>query len=146
MLNKWDNRFVSITNEVASWSSCLHRNVGAVIVKDNRIISTGYNGAPKDVVSCKDKNKCERENIESGTHAEFCKGVHAEQNAIIQCARLGISCENATLYCTHKPCVICAKIIINAGIKRIVYWNDYPDKLSDKILKESNVIVEKINI
>ena len=142
-MNKWDKRFMELTEQVATWSSCLKddRQVGAVIVKNKRILSTGYNGAPEGVKSCKEKGECIRikNGIASGTHLETCYSVHAEQNAIVSAARLGVSLEGATLYCTHQPCVICAKLIVNAGIKRVVYRDGYPDKFAVEVLNEANV-------
>lgn len=142
-MNKWDKRFMELTEKVAEWSSCFqdNRHVGAVIVKDKRILTTGYNGAPSGILSCVERGECMRKklNIPSGTRHELCYAVHAEQNAIIQAARLGISLEGATLYCTHQPCVICAKMIINAGIKRIVYKEGYPDEFSLQLLNEAQV-------
>lgn len=137
---------MELTEQVATWSSCFKsdRQVGAVIVKNKRILTTGYNGAPEGVVSCKEKGECLRVKlgIASGTRHELCYAVHAEQNAIIQAARLGIVLEGATLYCTHQPCVICAKMIINAGIKRIVYKDGYPDNFSMQLLQEAGVQVD----
>lgn len=145
-MNKWDKRFMQLTEQVATWSSCFNeeRQVGCVIVRDKRILTTGYNGAPQGIASCKDRQECLRKRlgIASGTRHEICYAVHAEQNAIIQAARLGINLEGTTLYCTHQPCVICAKIIINAGIKRIVYKNGYPDEFSQQLLSEGGVTVE----
>ena len=124
-MDKWDKRFMEMAEVVASWSSCFqeNRHVGAVIVKEKRILTTGYNGAPSGIESCAEKGECLRRklNIPSGTKHELCYAVHAEQNAIAQAAKLGISVEGATLYCTHQPCVICAKIIINSGIKKVIY-------------------------
>lgn len=138
---------MTLTEDVAKWSSCYKQNrqVGAIIVKNKRILTTGYNGAPQGVTSCKERGECLREKlgIESGTRHELCYAVHAEQNAIIQAARLGIVLEGATLYCTHQPCVICAKMIINAGIKRIVYKEGYPDEFSRKLLEEGGVQLEQ---
>ena len=118
-MDKWDKRFMDMAEVVSSWSSCYqeNRHVGAVIVKEKRILTTGYNGAPSGIVSCAEKGECLRRklNIPSGTKHELCYAVHAEQNAIAQAAKLGISVEGATLYCTHQPCVICAKMIINSG-------------------------------
>lgn len=137
---------MELTEQVATWSSChkANRQVGAVIVKNKRILTTGYNGAPQGVISCKERGECLREKlgIESGTRHEICYAVHAEQNAIIQAARLGIVLEGATLYCTHQPCVICAKMIINAGIKRIVYRQGYPDEFAMQLLNEAGVQVD----
>jgi len=146
-MDKWDQRFMQLTETVATWSSCFQENrqVGAVIVKDKRVMTTGYNGAPAGIKSCKDKGECLRRklNIPSGTQHELCFAVHAEQNAIIQAARFDISVAGATLYCTHQPCVICAKMIINAGIKRVVYKHGYPDEFSLALFKEAEVSVEK---
>lgn len=146
-MDKWDKRFMALTETVATWSSCYqeNRHVGAIIVKNKRVMTTGYNGAPAGVKSCEEKGECLRRklNIESGTKHELCFAVHAEQNAIIQAARSGINVSGATLYCTHQPCVICAKIIINAGISRVVYKNGYPDEFSLQLFKEANVLVEK---
>lgn len=133
--------------QIGEWSSCYQQNrhVGAVIVKNKRIIATGYNGAPQGIKSCADKGECLRKkmNIESGTRQEICYAVHAEQNAIIQAARVGCSVEGCTLYCTHQPCVICAKIIINSGISRVVYKEGYPDEFSLKLFAEAGVALEK---
>ena len=142
-MNKWDKRFADMADLVGSWSSCYQqgRQVGAVIVKDNRILATGYNGAPSGVTSCKDKGECLRKklNIPSGTRQETCYAVHAEQNAICQAAKMGISVEGATIYVTHQPCTICTKMIINSGIKTVVYKHGYPDEFSVTLLKEAGV-------
>ncbi len=146
-MNKWDGRFIQMAETVAGWSSCFKtdRQVGAVIVKDKRILTTGYNGASSGILSCVEKGECLRVKlgIESGTRHELCYAVHAEQNAIIQAAKLGISVDGATLYCTHQPCVICAKMIINAGIKRVVYKYGYPDDFSMSLFDQAGVLVEK---
>ena len=146
-MNKWDKRFMELTEQVATWSSCFKedRQVGAVIVRNKRILSTGYNGAPEGVKSCKEKGECIRltNGIQSGTHLEMCYSVHAEQNAIVSAARLGVSLEGATLYCTHQPCVICAKLIVNAGIKRVVYKEGYPDQFAVEVLNEANVELDR---
>lgn len=138
---------MELTEQVATWSSCFKedRQVGAIIVKDKRILSTGYNGAPQGVQSCRDKGECIRikNGIQSGTQLEMCYSVHAEQNAIVSAARLGINLEGATLYCTHQPCVICAKLIVNAGIKRVVYRDGYPDKFAVEVLREANVQLDR---
>ena len=144
-MDKWDQRFMDMAFKVATWSSCFKkdRQVGAVITKDKRILTTGYNGAPSGVKSCKERGECIRVNlgIASGTRHEVCYAVHAEQNAIIQAAKLGLSVDGATLYCTHQPCVICAKMIINAGIKRVVYKLGYPDDFSMELFNEAGVEV-----
>lgn len=146
-MDKWDARFVQMADTVSTWSSCIKgdRHVGAVIVKDKRILTTGYNGASSGILSCVERGECLRVklNIPSGTRHELCYAVHAEQNAIIQAAKLGISVDGATLYCTHQPCVICAKMIINAGIKRVVYKYGYPDEFSMHLFNEAGVTVEQ---
>ncbi|MDR0425694.1 MAG: cytidine/deoxycytidylate deaminase family protein [Clostridiales bacterium] len=147
---KWDKRFLSLTETVAAWSSCFQENrqVGAVIAKNKRILTTGYNGASAGIKSCKDRGECLRKklDIRSGTRHEICYATHAEQNAIIQAARMGVSIEGATLYCTHQPCVICAKMIINSGIVRIVYRSGYPDEFSMQLLGEAGVEIEQMDI
>lgn len=144
---KWDRRFMQMAELVASWSSCYQENrqVGAVICKNKRVLTTGYNGASSGIVSCKERGVCLRRelNIPSGTRHEICYATHAEQNAIIQAAKLGVCIDGATLYCTHQPCVICAKMIINAGIKRIVYKYGYPDDFALKLLNEAKVELSK---
>ncbi len=144
-MDKWDKRFMDMAEVVSIWSSCYqeNRHVGAVIVKEKRILTTGYNGAPSGIVSCAEKGECLRRklNIPSGTKHELCYAVHAEQNAIAQAAKLGISVEGATLYCTHQPCVICAKMIINSGIRKVVYKYGYPDDFSLELFKEAGVEV-----
>ena len=134
---KWDTRFMEIAHSIANWSSCYQENrkIGAVIVRNKRILTTGYNGAPAGVTSCVERKECLRRqlNIPSGTKQELCYAIHAEQNAIIQAAKLGVSIEGATLYCTHQPCVICAKMIVNSGISRVIYEQGYPDEFSLKI-------------
>jgi len=139
-----DEYFMEIAKVVSKRSTCLRRKVGAIIVKDKRILATGYNGAPSGLPHC-DEIGCLREklNIKSGERIELCRGVHAEMNAIIQCAKFGISCEGATMYTTHFPCITCAKIIINAGIKEIVYAEDYPDEQAYNILKEAGIKIRQ---
>lgn len=149
-MDKWDNRFAEMARLVASWSSCYKdsRQVGAVIVKNKRILTTGYNGAPSGVQSCKERKECLRVNlnIESGTKHEICYAVHAEQNAIIQAAKIGVSVESATMYCTHQPCSICAKMIINSGINRVVFEEGYPDEFSMQLFNEADVKIEKLEL
>ena len=144
-MDKWNKRFMDLTEHISTWSSCLRRHVGAVIVKDKRIMTTGYNGAPSGVQTCVEKGECMRNklNVPSGTHAELCYAAHAEQNAIIQAAKEGISIKGCTLYCTHQPCVVCAKMIINAGIKEVIYKEGYPDEFSRKICEEAGVKLTK---
>ncbi|NOR60679.1 MAG: cytidine deaminase [Methanosarcinales archaeon] len=137
-----DEYFMEIAEVVAKRSTCLRNNVGAVIVRDKRILSTGYNGAPRNLEHCLDIG-CMREqqNIASGTMHEICRAVHAEQNAIIQSALHGVSIEDATLYCTHQPCILCAKMIINSKIKRVVFNNNYPDTEALRFFKSAGVEV-----
>ena len=146
-MDKWDKRFMDMAEQIGGWSSCFkqNRHVGAIIVKNKRVIATGYNGAPQGIKSCADKGVCMRQEqgVESGTRHELCYAVHAEQNAIIQAARVGCSVEGCTLYCTHQPCVICAKIIINSGISRVVYREGYPDDFSMRLFEEAGVKIEK---
>lgn len=148
-MDKWDERFMEIANNVATWSSCYQENrqVGAVIAKNKRIMTTGYNGASSGIKSCKEKGACLRRqmNIPSGTRHELCYATHAEQNAIIQAARMGICIDGATLYCTHQPCAICTKMIINSGITRVVYLHGYPDEFSLELFAEAGVTLEKYN-
>ena len=146
-MDKWDKRFMEMAFHVAEWSSCYqsNRKVGAIIVKNKRIITTGYNGAPEGYPSCKERGECLRRkmNIASGKQQEYCYAIHAEQNAIVQAAKLGNSVDGATIYVTHQPCVICTKLIINSGIKRIVFKNPYPDELAMSILKDTDIVVEQ---
>ena len=137
MFDKWDHRFMEMAQLVSTWASCYQqeRKVGAVIVKDKRVMTTGYNGAPSGVKTCV-------EGIPSGTRHEMCYAVHAEQNAIIQAAKLGVNIDGSTLYCTHQPCILCAKMIVNAGIVRVVYHSGYPDDFALDIFKEAGVKVE----
>jgi dCMP deaminase len=139
-----DEYFMEIAEVVAKRSTCLRNNVGAVIVRDKRILSTGYNGAPRDMEHCLEIGCIrDQQNIVSGTRHELCRAVHAEQNAIIQSALHGVSVEGATLYCTHQPCILCAKMIINSKIKRVVYFNKYPDDEAINFFKKAGV---EINI
>ncbi len=139
----WDEYFMKITHLVSERSTCMRRKVGAVIVKDKRIISTGYNGAPRGLAHCLEIG-CMREQMEipSGERHEMCRGAHAEQNAIIQAASSGISMEGATMYCTTAPCSTCAKMIINAGIERLVLGGRYPDKLGEDLIGEAGIKTE----
>jgi len=141
----WDNYFLELTDVVKKRSTCLRRQVGAIIVKDNHILSTGYNGVPTKISHCAEVG-CLREKLKvpSGERHELCRGLHAEQNAIIQAALHGVSIKDATIYTNTKPCSICTKMIINAGIKRIVYQIDYVDKLADELLAETDIELFKI--
>jgi len=132
---------------IAGWSSCFRqgRAIGAIIVRDKRILTTGYNGAPAGIQTCRDRGECLRDKlgIPSGTHAETCYAIHAEQNAIIQAAKLGISVDGAKLYCTHQPCSVCAKMIVNVGIRHVIYEHSYPDSFTLKLFKEAGVVMEQ---
>jgi dCMP deaminase len=136
----WDVYFMDIADLVSRRSTCLRRSVGAVLVKDRRVLATGYNGAPSGLHHCLDIG-CLREQlgVPSGERHELCRGLHAEQNAIIQAALHGVSVNGSTLYCTNQPCIICAKMIINAGIVAIVIKEGYRDKFAEDILKEAGV-------
>ncbi|AKB53140.1 MULTISPECIES: deoxycytidylate deaminase [Methanosarcina] len=140
-----DEYFLEIAFVVGKRATCLRKNVGAVIVKDKRILSTGYNGAPSGMEHCLEIG-CIRdlEKIPSGTRQEKCRAVHAEQNAIIQAAIHGVSIAGATIYCTHQPCILCAKMLINANIKRVVYATFYPDNDSLEFFRDAGVEVEYI--
>jgi dCMP deaminase len=142
----WEEYFMDITHLVAKRSTCLRRQVGALLVKDKKILATGYNGAPSRLEHCLDIGCLrQRQRIPSGERHELCRGLHAEQNAIIQAAYHGVEIRGATLYCTNHPCIICSKMIINAGIQRIVYQEGYADTLAKEMLKESGIEVEKYN-
>lgn len=139
----WDEYFLKITREVARRSTCLRRQVGATLVLEKRILATGYNGAPKGLVHCTEIG-CLRDKlgIPSGERQELCRGLHAEMNALLQAINLGISTEGSTLYSTNHPCVMCAKMLINCGVKRIVTLADYPDWLAKEMLQEAKITVE----
>ena len=140
----WDEYFMDITRRVATRSTCLRRAVGAILVHDKRIIASGNNGGPSGLAHCLDIG-CLREKlgIPSGQQHELCRGIHAEQNAIIQAARYGVSIEGSVLYCTTQPCTQCTKMLINAGITEIVYAEGYPDDLARELLEESGIIVRR---
>ena len=142
----WDEYFMKMAQLAASRSTCLRRQVGAVIVKDRHVIATGYNGAPKGLPHCGDIGGCLREQlgVPSGERHELCRALHAEQNAIIQAATLAQSIEGATIYVTNQPCSICAKMIINAGIERIVVEDGYPDKMAQDMLREAGLAIEML--
>lgn len=142
MRPSWDSYFMEITQVVASRSTCLRRQVGAVIIKDRRILTTGYNGAPVGLAHCADTG-CLRQQtgIPSGERQELCRALHAEQNAILQAALYGISIQRASIYCTNQPCVLCAKMIINAGMTEVVIADAYPDQLATELLAEAGVTV-----
>ncbi len=136
----WDDYFMEITGTVAKRSTCLRRNVGAIIVRDNRILTTGYNGAPSGLAHCLDIGCTrERQGIPSGERHELCRGLHAEQNAILQAAVHGITIAGGIFYCTHQPCVLCAKMMANARIVKVIYRGDYPDPLALAMLNEAGI-------
>ena len=136
----WDEYFMAIAEQVATRSTCLRRKVGAVLVVDKRLLATGYNGAPSGVPHCSESG-CLREQmaVPSGQRHELCRGLHAEQNAIIQAALHGVSVEGGTIYVTHQPCLTCAKMIINAGLRRVVYAGTYPDENAVEFLTSAGV-------
>lgn len=143
----YDEYFMKMTQVVATRSTCLRRNVGAILVKNKHILSTGYNGAPKGLKHCSEVG-CLREklNVQPGERHELCRGLHAEQNAIIQASVFGVSIDEATLYCTAAPCSVCAKMLINAGIKEVVYQESYPDELAQQMLTEAKIKMRKLVI
>ena len=138
-----DDYFMEIASVVAKRSTCLRNQVGALFVRNKRILTTGYNGAPSGLEHC-DVVGCAREGVASGTHHELCRAVHAEQNAIIQAALHGISIEGATLYCTHQPCILCAKMMINARVKKVVYQQSYPDRAALDFLQQAGIEVARV--
>jgi dCMP deaminase len=136
----WDQYFIDITHLVSTRSTCLRRQVGALLVKNRNILATGYNGTPSGIRHCEETG-CLRERLQvpSGERHELCRGLHAEQNAIIQAARHGVNIDGSTLYCTTMPCIICTKMLINAGIRRIVYDEGYADELAREMVEESGI-------
>lgn len=142
----WDEYFMKVAFLVSDRSTCLRRTVGAVLVKGKQILATGYNGAPRGIKHCEETG-CLREelNIPSGERHEICRGLHAEQNVILQAALHGVSTQGSSLYITNTPCSICAKMIINAGIKEVVVSSQYPDKMAIELLEESEVNVRKLD-
>lgn len=140
----WDKYFLKITQDVSERATCIKRKVGAIIVKENRILTTGYNGTPKGFVHCTEKTCLRKKmNVPSGERHELCRGLHAEQNAIIQAAWHGVKIEGSALYCTYQPCIICAKMMINAGIVKLIYLEGYPDELAKEMLDSSKMEVVK---
>ena len=137
----WDDYFMEITHVVAKRSTCLRRQVGALLVSDRRILATGYNGAPKGLAHCGELGGCYREKlgVPPGQRQEICRAVHAEQNAVAQAAVHGVKLDNVTCYVTIQPCVTCTKLLINASVVRIVYEGDYPDEMALQMLQEAAV-------
>ncbi|MBM2838770.1 MAG: dCMP deaminase [Deltaproteobacteria bacterium] len=141
----WEEYFMEIAYLVAKRSTCLRRQVGAVVVKNKNILTTGYNGVPRGITHCEVAG-CIREklNVPSGERHELCRGLHAEQNAIIQAAYHGTSIAGADLYCTNRPCIICSKMIINAGIEKVYYQDGYSDPLAEEMVSESGLVLIKM--
>ena len=140
----WESYFMTLAAVAATRSTCLRRQVGAVIVRDGQVIGTGYNGSPKGTPHCSETG-CLRSQLKipSGERQEMCRGSHAEMNAIAQAASVGVSTAGAVLYCTHSPCAFCSKAIINAGIRRVVFLNSYPDELAERLRDEAGLISEQ---
>jgi dCMP deaminase len=141
----WDTYFLDIAHLVSQRSTCLRRKVGAVIVKNRRILATGYNGTPINITHC-DVTGCLREELKipAGQRHELCRGLHAEQNALLQASLYGVGLAGASLYCTNQPCVICAKMLINAGIAEVVIRDGYPDKLAQEFFEEAHIKVRRV--
>ena len=141
----WDSYFMEITQVVATRSTCLRRQVGALLVREKRILSSGYNGSPRGLAHCLQVG-CLREemNIPSGQRQELCRGLHAEQNAIVHAAYHGINIAGSVLYVTHQPCIICAKMIINAGITKVIFAGEYPDQISIELLDQAGIDLVQI--
>lgn len=137
---RWDFYFMRFAYLAASRTTCIRRKVGAALVKDKQVVATGYNGNPRGIEHCATRG-CIRNKLDipSGTRHEVCTGLHAEQNLIIQAARTGVRVRNCTLYCTTRPCIICAKMIINADIEKVFFVEHYPDELSDRLLHEAGI-------
>lgn len=142
----WDEYFLQLADLVATRSTCLRRHVGAVLVKEGRIIATGYNGAPRGMAHCLEIG-CLRDEmgIPSGQRYELCRGVHAEQNAIINAAYYGVATDNSILYCTNQPCIICARMIINAGIKAVIHRGNFTDELAKAFLSEAGIVLKEVS-
>lgn len=141
----WDEYFIAIARLVSERSTCLRRKVGAILVRDKRILCTGYNGAPHGLPHCEQVG-CLRDELKipAGERIEICRGIHAEQNTLVQAAAFGINVFGATLYCTHSPCITCSKMLINAGIREFVIAGEYPDDFARSILAEAGVVLRKI--
>ena len=144
MRPSWNEYYMDIAETVKRRSTCMRRQVGALLVLNKKILATGYNGSPKGLRHCSEIG-CMRNdlNVPSGERHELCRGLHAEQNAIIQAAMHGVKIEGAHLFVTHKPCVVCAKMIINAGIEKVVFKGDYPDRLADNMFTEAGIVLEQ---
>ena len=138
----WERYFMSIASQVATRSTCLRRQVGCIIVLEKRIVSTGYNGAPSGLPHCEEVG-CVRETrgVASGERHELCRGLHAEQNAIIQAAMHGTAVRGGSVFCTHKPCILCTKMLINAGVRRVYYEQGYEDEMADEMAREADLLL-----
>ena len=143
----WEVYFLKMAKLASTRSTCIRRHVGAVLVKEKKILATGYNGVPSGISHCMDVG-CLRdeEQIPSGQRHELCRGLHAEQNAILQAAYHGVSIQGSVLFCTNFPCVICSKMLINAGIRQIFYLEGYPDPLSERMLNEAGMGLHRIEM
>ncbi|MFC1754184.1 cytidine/deoxycytidylate deaminase family protein [Thermoproteota archaeon] len=141
----WDEYFIGIASLVSTRSTCLRRRVGALLVKDRRILATGYNGTPSNIRHCCEVG-CLRDQLKipSGERHELCRGLHAEQNALLQASLYGISLKGSILYCTNQPCIICAKMLINAGIQEVVISDGYPDALAGEFFQEAGIKIRKL--
>ena len=140
----WDEYFLRLAELAATRSTCLRRRVGALLVADRRVLTTGYNGPPRGLAHCREAG-CLREtlNIPSGQRHEICRAIHAEQNAVLQAAQHGVSIRQATLYCTHQPCAICAKLLLNLDVVRLVLRGAYPDELAQSLFREAGFALEE---
>jgi len=141
----WEHYFMEIATVVATRSTCLRRQVGAVLVKNRQILATGYNGVPRGLRHCAERG-CLREAlcVPSGERHELCRGLHAEQNAIIQAAYHGVAIQGAELYCTHQPCSVCAKMLVNADVKAVYFAGHYPDALAMEVFEEAGTRLKRI--
>lgn len=141
----WDEYFLQIADLVSKRSTCLRRKVGALVVKDRRILATGYNGTPSGIKHCSEVG-CLREKLKipSGQRHELCRGLHAEQNVLLQASLHGVSLKGSMIYVTNQPCIICAKMIINAGIVEVVMADHYPDAMAMNFLKEAKIKVREV--
>ena len=146
MRPSWDEYFMAMADLCSERSTCIRRQVGAVLVRDKRILATGYSGAPTGVEHCS-PHRCvrERQGVPSGERHELCIGVHAEQNAILQCAVVGVSTPGSTMYCTCQPCILCAKMLISAGVQRVVFRGEYPDALACELLATVDVQLVQVS-
>ena len=142
----WDEYFMKIAHVVATRSTCLRRQVGAVLVRDKRMLTTGYNGAPSGMKHCEDVG-CLRDKLKipPGERHELCRGLHAEMNALLQAAIHGVRVEGASLYCTSSPCALCAKMLINVGVRKIYTDSDYPDELAAEFLRDARVVLVRLD-